>query len=1135
MSSTYDDTTVTVDPPGSTSATTKSATDALGRTTSVTHYTTGAGAKGAGRTTDYTYDARGNRTKVTDPAGNVWSYGYDVRGRLTKSTDPDTGDSLTEYDDADRPVKTTDTLGKTLFTEYDELDRPVAVREGSADAEPVKKFTYDMAGALGLPVASTRRDESGGEWISRVTGYDTDYKVTGDETVVPANAMTAGLSGTYAYSYTYTPTGKPLSVTLPAKGGLAAEKVVTRYNSDGLAESTSGANWYTSDVTYSPYGEPLRSVSGSQPSRVWTTNFVDQHSGSLQRTLTNTETAGNTPIADSTYAYDVSGMVTANARKLTDGTTTSWDNQCYTYDALGELVHAWTSNLTPNGSGTGCRSSGGTNWGPRSDGAPSGGPVADAASTASDATSPSAALTSSLAAAAPSAGTVSTTATSATAYRQSFTFDWLGNRATLTEHNTADATKNVTLKYGYGREVAGKGIVQPHTLSAITSTTPGQGSTYTNNDIGNTTDRDLPGTTQDLAWNTENKLRTITVNGVRTTYVYDAEGNRVLENSPSGSTLYLGETELTTDSTGKITRSSRSYGQAGAPTVVRTTVNGATTGHKLNALITDQLGTANTSVELSGTQPLTRRAYKPYGETRGPKPTTWPNKRSYLGVGIDDATTGLTHIGAREYDQAAGRFLSADPVIDIADPLQMNGYAYSNNSPISSSDPTGLWIDNGAGQSEPRGNGPKAAPEPTPGSGISRSTDASGVVTYTNTKTVTVTKPAPCDWKCKAMGWLKKHVTVVTIVTEVVVGVACGAVAVGAGAATAGAGAVAVGAACGAIAGAAAGAVGNALTDDADHSLGGYAAAVGIGAAVGGVSSVIGGAIVKGVAKGAKAVGSKLLGKTRATNPNCFLARTPVLLADGSSKNIEDIEVGDKVLATNPVTGETSAQPVTELLPSEGKKELNELTIATAKGKKKITATAEHPFWVPKENAWVNAADLKPGTKLSTPDGTIAKIAHNRPYTDHVRTYNFSVAKLHTYYVLAGATPILVHNTCGEAIVHLDHKAKHALITIKSGDEVLSTEQFGGLGNPSNGVAEFDLAKLPSTVLNVRIPLPNAEAAMAYAEVQMAKTARGIYPAYDETTQSCVTYCAKVIQAGGVGEIPSETLPATRWLIQRHG
>jgi hypothetical protein len=32
-----------------------------------------------------------------------------------------------------------------------------------------------------------------------------------------------------------------------------------------------------------------------------------------------------------------------------------------------------------------------------------------------------------------------------------FIFDWLGNRATMTEHDTADAAKNVTFTYGYGK------------------------------------------------------------------------------------------------------------------------------------------------------------------------------------------------------------------------------------------------------------------------------------------------------------------------------------------------------------------------------------------------------------------------------------------------------------------------------------------------------------------------------------------------------------------------------------------------------------------------------------------------------------------------------------------------------------
>jgi serine/threonine protein kinase HipA of HipAB toxin-antitoxin module len=36
---------------------------------------------------------------------------------------------------------------------------------------------------------------------------------------------------------------------------------------------------------------------------------------------------------------------------------------------------------------------------------------------------------------------------------------------------------------------------------------------------------------------------------------------------------------------------------------------------------------------------------------------------------------GLTHLGAREYDLATGRFLSDDPVMNTANPQQVNGLA----------------------------------------------------------------------------------------------------------------------------------------------------------------------------------------------------------------------------------------------------------------------------------------------------------------------------------------------------------------------------------------------------------------------------------------------------------------------------
>lgn len=50
---------------------------------------------------------------------------------------------------------------------------------------------------------------------------------------------------------------------------------------------------------------------------------------------------------------------------------------------------------------------------------------------------------------------------------------------------------------------------------------------------------------------------------------------------------------------------------------------------------------------------------------------------------------------------------------------------------------------------------------------------------------------------------------------------------------------------------------------------------------------------------------------------------------------------------------------------------------------------------------------------LLTDDGTAASVQSSRSYSKHARTYNLTVADVHTYYVLAGSTPVLVHNTCG--------------------------------------------------------------------------------------------------------------------------
>ncbi|MFV0458063.1 MAG: polymorphic toxin-type HINT domain-containing protein [Actinomycetales bacterium] len=75
-----------------------------------------------------------------------------------------------------------------------------------------------------------------------------------------------------------------------------------------------------------------------------------------------------------------------------------------------------------------------------------------------------------------------------------------------------------------------------------------------------------------------------------------------------------------------------------------------------------------------------------------------------------------------------------------------------------------------------------------------------------------------------------------------------------------------------------------------------------------------------------------------------------------------------------------------------------------------VTTTPDHPFMV-QDRGWVTAGDLQPGDTLVTPTGTTTLTGiQERESTDTTTVYNFQVASTHTYYALAGTTPILVHN-----------------------------------------------------------------------------------------------------------------------------
>ncbi|MEU4157712.1 polymorphic toxin-type HINT domain-containing protein [Actinoplanes sp. NPDC026670] len=149
----------------------------------------------------------------------------------------------------------------------------------------------------------------------------------------------------------------------------------------------------------------------------------------------------------------------------------------------------------------------------------------------------------------------------------------------------------------------------------------------------------------------------------------------------------------------------------------------------------------------------------------------------------------------------------------------------------------------------------------------------------------------------------------------------------------------------------------------------------------------------------------KLLRKSKCPG-NSFAAGTPVLMADGTTRAIDRLALGDRVLATDPFTGVTAAEPVIARIVGSGDKKLVDLTIGGAT----ITATHNHPFWVPALFEWVDAESLTAGQWLRTSSGTLVQISAVSHRAETSTVYNLTVADVHTYYVVAEAAAVLVHN-----------------------------------------------------------------------------------------------------------------------------
>jgi len=144
---------------------------------------------------------------------------------------------------------------------------------------------------------------------------------------------------------------------------------------------------------------------------------------------------------------------------------------------------------------------------------------------------------------------------------------------------------------------------------------------------------------------------------------------------------------------------------------------------------------------------------------------------------------------------------------------------------------------------------------------------------------------------------------------------------------------------------------------------------------------------------------------------NSFTADTPVTLADGRQEPIKDVKVGDKVLATDPQTGVTKAEPVVALIRHSGQHAIVLVTLADGSV---LDATSGHKIWDATQHTFVNAGELRAGDQIETDTGGLITVASLTGYSADLTAYNLQISTIHTYY--AGTTPVLVHNSCTSII-----------------------------------------------------------------------------------------------------------------------
>jgi RHS repeat-associated protein len=348
--------------------------DATGNVTEQDVYgqTGGVTNSSPSRSTTYSYNAAGELSSETDPAGKTTSYSYDLAGRLTSALDPMSRTTTLQYDNADRVCSVdwgsspaacgtgSHTIGYTYDAEgnrlsmtdatgttsdsYDSLDRLTSETTGAGTSVG---YGYDLdtnltsisypggIGSVTRTYSAIEQVASISDWLSHTTtfSYDLDGNLTATHLPPSGDTITS----------TYDAADQLLGTGLKDTSGLRVGYGSSR-NADGnVATAIDGLPVLRHAYSYDSSNRLTSDIRPNHTSQSWTydqadnlTSVADNGTGSTS-TLTYGGNASNT--------YQLQSLVTT-----LNGSTTH--NTSYGYNADGDRTSA-TDSITGTTTTTG--------------------------------------------------------------------------------------------------------------------------------------------------------------------------------------------------------------------------------------------------------------------------------------------------------------------------------------------------------------------------------------------------------------------------------------------------------------------------------------------------------------------------------------------------------------------------------------------------------------------------------------------------------------------------------------------------------------------------------------------------------------------------------------------------------------